>query len=215
MTSPHLEIDHSDEPIRLFKSDFLEFFTHISPVVVIVVWLPVVALSLFNAIRINTISILIILVGYISGLFLWTISEYLLHRFLFHFKPRNKWQERIAFLIHGIHHVQPQIKTRLVMPPALAIPLAAIFFGLFYLVFSIILSADVWTYTIFAGFISGYIIYDLTHYATHHFRMRRGIWKGLKRHHMQHHYKNPDLQFGVSSPLWDYAFKTMPKVRKS
>jgi sterol desaturase/sphingolipid hydroxylase (fatty acid hydroxylase superfamily) len=214
MTSPHIEIDHNDEPIRLFKSDFLEFFTHISPIVVVAIWLPIVLLCLFNSVNLGTASFPVILIGYLSGLFLWTISEYLLHRFLFHFRPRNKWQERAAFLFHGIHHAQPKIKTRLVMPPALAIPLAAIFYGLFYLVFSVFLSAETWTYSTFAGFITGYIFYDLTHYATHHFPMRRGIWKWLKRHHMQHHYKNPDLQFGVSSPLWDYAFTTMPKVKK-
>jgi sterol desaturase/sphingolipid hydroxylase (fatty acid hydroxylase superfamily) len=51
----------------------------------------------------------------------------------------------------------------------------------------------------------------LTHYATHHFPMRRGILKFLKRYHMQHHYKTPDQRFGVSSPLWDVVFGTFPK----
>ncbi len=57
----------------------------------------------------------------------------------------------------------------------------------------------------------GYLIYDITHYATHHFTMRRGIFKFLKRYHLKHHYKTPDLRYGVSSPLWDWVFGTMPK----
>jgi hypothetical protein len=37
----HMPINHSETPIRLFQSDFLEFFSHISPVTVTVIWLPV------------------------------------------------------------------------------------------------------------------------------------------------------------------------------
>jgi hypothetical protein len=63
----------------------------------------------------------------IVGLILWTLIEYGVHRFVFHFKPRNAWQERISFLFHGVHHAQPMAKSRLVMPPAVSIPLALLF----------------------------------------------------------------------------------------
>ncbi len=49
------------------------------------------------------------------------------------------------------------------------------------------------------------------HYATHHFPMRWGFLGYLKRHHMLHHYKTPDLRFGVSSPFWDWVYGTLPK----
>ena len=119
--------------------------------------------------------------------------------------------ERIAFLFHGVHHAQPQCKTRLVMPPVVSIPLAALFFGLFYLVFAVIFKAPQLIAPVFSGFIIGYLIYDLTHYATHHFAMRAGYAKYIKRYHMQHHYKTPDKRFGVSSPLWDMVFNTKPE----
>lgn len=99
------------------------------------------------------------------------------------------------------------------MPPAGSIPLALLFFGFFYLVFSVILQVTPWLYPAFTGFLIGYLIYDLMHYATHHFPMRKGIWKQLKRLHMQHHYKYPDQLFGVSSPVWDYVFSTLPKEK--
>jgi len=41
--------------------------------------------------------------------------------------------------------------------------------------------------------------------------MRGGYAKYIKRYHMQHHYKTPNARFGVSSPLWDKVFKTMPE----
>ena len=78
------------------------------------------------------------------GLFLWTLAEYNVHRFLFHLRPRSPWQERMVFLLHGIHHYQPHCKTRLVLPPALSVPMAAIFFALFYLILGVLLGASPW-----------------------------------------------------------------------
>jgi sterol desaturase/sphingolipid hydroxylase (fatty acid hydroxylase superfamily) len=213
----HLPVDHSPTPIRLFKSDFLEFFTHISPVTVVVIWLPVAIFFILRSVRAwaGLAFPLIILVALLLGVFLWTFAEYTLHRFVFHFRARRPWQERVIFLFHGIHHAQPQCKTRLVMPPAVSIPMAFIFYGLFYGLVGIGLSSPQWVDPLFAGFILGYLIYDLTHYATHHFRMRSGVLKFLKRYHMQHHYKTPDQRFGVSSPLWDVVFGTMPKEKSA
>jgi sterol desaturase/sphingolipid hydroxylase (fatty acid hydroxylase superfamily) len=138
------------------------------------------------------------------------LAEYLLHRFLFHFPAKTKWQERLSFLFHGIHHEQPKIKTRLVMPPAVSIPLALIFYGFYFLVFDVILNLPHWTAPIFAGFILGYIFYDMTHYATHHIPMRKGYLRMVRQQHMHHHFQTPNQRFGVTSPLWDYVFNTMP-----
>lgn len=210
--SNHLPTNHSDVPIRLFKSDFLEFFTHISPIVVLIIWLPVSLYFLISAIVSLPVglSVVFIPIAFLFGLLLWTLSEYLLHRFLFHYEPKNATQEKIFFMFHGIHHAQPQCKTRLVMPPVLSIPLAAVFYGLFYLVFSLVLGIPHWVAPTFSGFILGYLAYDMIHYATHHFAMRDGYWKYIKRYHMQHHYKTPTKRFGVSSPIWDSVFQTKP-----
>ena len=145
------------------------------------------------------------------GLIVWTLAEYLLHRYLFHYTPRTPRQERIFFLFHGVHHYQPQDKTRLVMPLPVSIPLALLFYGLFYVILASLLGAPQWVNPVMTGFIIGYLAYDLTHYATHHFPMRWGFLRFVKRHHMTHHYKTPEARFGVSSPLWDFVFGTMGK----
>ena len=208
----HLPIDTNPKspPIRLFKSNFLEFFTHINPAIVIGLWVPVTVLLIVYAVMTAPGSgfPLFIPVGFLMGLFLWTLAEYILHRFLFHFKPLNPLQERILFLFHGVHHVQPQEKSRLVMPFPVSIPLASLFFGLFYLVLAVWLKSPQWVAPLMSGFLTGYLAYDLTHYATHHFPMRSGYAKFIKRYHMQHHYKDPDTRFGVSSPIWDWVFRT-------
>jgi sterol desaturase/sphingolipid hydroxylase (fatty acid hydroxylase superfamily) len=208
----HLPIDASREaePIRLFKSDFMEFFTHISPVTIIALWLPIAVLCIAYA-AVNAPGAAFpafIPLGLLLGLVLWTFAEYTLHRFLFHFKPTNPTQERVFFLFHGIHHAQPQVKTRLVMPFPVSIPMAAVLFGLIYLVVAVLLKAPQWVAPLMSGFLIGYLAYDLTHYATHHLPMRSGIAKYLKRYHMQHHYKDPNTRFGVSSPIWDWVFGT-------
>ena len=209
----HYTISHDPEPIRLFKSDFMEFFTHISPVVVIIIWLPVAGFFLGRSIVAAVGASAFpwhIPAGFLLGVFLWTLSEYLLHRFVFHYRPHGAFQERVVFLFHGIHHAQPQCKTRLVMPPVVSIPLALVFYGLFYLITARLLGQPAWADPLSSGFTLGYLAYDLTHYATHHFTMRIGVFKFLKRHHMRHHYRTPDQRFGVSSPLWDWVFRTVP-----
>jgi sterol desaturase/sphingolipid hydroxylase (fatty acid hydroxylase superfamily) len=211
-SSNHVPIDHSDVPIRLFRSDFLEFFTHISPIVVLAIWGPVALYFLVTALRgsLPGGAWLTLPLGFLLGLFLWTLTEYGVHRFVFHHEARSPRQQRIFFLFHGVHHAQPQCKTRLVMPPIVSVPLALIFYGLFYLVWAVILGEPQWIAPCFAGFVTGYLAYDMIHYATHHFPMRWGFLKFLKRYHMQHHYNTPDARYGVSSPLWDRVFGTYP-----
>jgi dihydroceramide fatty acyl 2-hydroxylase len=208
----HLPIDKSKDPqsIRLFKSDFLEFFTHISPVTILVLWLPLTAFLLVKAVQAAPAGIFpwYIPGAFVMGLFLWTFGEYTLHRFLFHYKAKTPQTERIFFLFHGVHHATPQDKTRLVMPFPVSIPMGLIYYGLITLILGGLLKIPQWIYPLAAGTVAGYLTYDLVHYATHHFPMRRGYAKYIKRYHMAHHYKSPDTRFGVSSPLWDWVFGT-------
>ncbi len=207
------EINHSSIPIRLFESDFLEYFTHVHPAVIVVLWTPVIVYAYLWGYQIRPAGsgLAYLPATFLIGLFVWTFVEYNIHRFFFHFHPQTPLQDRIVFLFHGVHHVQPRMKTRLVMPPVVSLPLGAFFLLLFYLLFGRLLGRTEWVGPLLSGFALGYLIYDLTHYATHHFPMRRGrYFRFLKRHHMLHHYKTPDLRFGVSSPFWDWVYGTLP-----
>ena len=206
-------IDRSDAPIRLFRSDFLEFFTHIHPGVILAIYVPVVAVFLARGLeeRPGGAQALPVLGTYASGIVLWSLVEYVLHRFLFHFEPSHPRMRWIWYLIHGVHHEQPQCKTRLLMPPILSIPLAFLFYGLFRGIVGGLLAAPLAVAPLFAGFVTGYLIYDMMHYAEHHLSMRWGPLKYLKRYHLLHHFKTPEHRFGVSSPLWDLVFGTGPR----
>lgn len=122
---------------------------------------------------------------WIGGLCLWSLIEYILHRFLFHVErynpslfyiyqssnrplrwlPDNRVGLTLHFLLHGIHHYLPMDKYRLVMPPTLFVVLAAPFWKLAHTVFFYNWYAAV---TVYCGGIFGYICYDLTHYFLHH-----------------------------------------------
>lgn len=208
----HPEISRSREPIRLFESGFLEFFTHVHPAVILAIWAPVLAYFLYRAIAglVPAGAAYVIPVSFVIGLLIWTLAEYILHRFVFHFPARTPRQERLSFLFHGVHHAQPMSKTRLVMPPAVSIPLALLFYGLFLLVVGVAVGRPHWVAPLFAGFATGYLFYDMLHYSMHHLRMRGGYLKFVRRHHMQHHGATPDLRFGVTSAFWDRVFGTEP-----
>jgi sterol desaturase/sphingolipid hydroxylase (fatty acid hydroxylase superfamily) len=144
----------------------------------------------------------------VGGVIFWSFAEYVLHRHVFHFKKDTPWGRRFHFLIHGVHHDFPDDKDRLVMPLGASIPMGAIFFSLFF--------AAMGNYGLafFVGFGIGYLTYDGTHFAIHHFKMNGPIGKFLKKHHMLHHHIDHSGGFGVSSPLWDVVFRTMPQPKK-
>lgn len=210
-------IDHGEEPIRLFRSNFLEYFTHITPQTVLFIWVPVIVFLIIKSYLTSgangypAVALLSMIIVWLIGIILWTFAEYFLHRFVFHYHPHSEMMKRIVFLFHGIHHAQPQCKTRLVMPPAVSIPMAFLFYCLFYFLVGIGIGKPDTVNPMVAGFMTGYLIYDLTHYATHHFPMRSRWLRFLKRHHMKHHFKTPNQRFGVSTPIWDIVFLTYPK----
>jgi sterol desaturase/sphingolipid hydroxylase (fatty acid hydroxylase superfamily) len=198
--------------IRLFKSPFFEWFSHIHPLTPLVVWAPVTVWNLWQAFETDGFRLPEVLGIGLLALLTWSLTEYALHRFVFHFEPKGEWLERLHFIMHGIHHADPVDPTRLVMPPPVSIVLSLMLYPLFLAVVG-----PRWIHPFFAFFIAGYLAYDYIHYAVHHFTPRTRLGKQLKQSHMIHHYVNHQLRWGVSSPLWDVVFGTFnePKpVRK-
>lgn len=141
------------------------------------------------------------------GLFIWTFLEYLLHRFLFHLDdhlPDNRVFISLHFLLHGVHHYLPMDKYRLVMPPVLFSALAYPFWRLAHFLFSYSWYAAT---AVFCGGLFGYVCYDLTHYFLHHQNLP-SYYKTLKKLHLEHHFLDYELGFGVTSPFWDKVFGT-------
>jgi 4-hydroxysphinganine ceramide fatty acyl 2-hydroxylase len=205
-----LYVSNKDETARMFKSDFLEAFSKVHWSVPLFIYVPVIGYLFYLSIVDYEVSAVEIFGLIVAGLFIWTITEYLLHRFIFHFHTTSDFGKRITFMFHGVHHDYPNDTKRLVMPPSVSIPLATGFFFLFKAILG-----DISVASFFIGFITGYLFYDISHYAIHHFNMHSKFWLVIKNHHMRHHYQSPELGFGVSSPLWDKILKTGYDVKKT
>ncbi|KAJ5204835.1 uncharacterized protein N7498_005714 [Penicillium cinerascens] len=186
--------------------NFLEPLSKTAWYVVPIMWLPLVAYgTMIGAGGLNNPSAAA--AYWVGGVCLWSLIEYLMHRFLFHvdnWLPDNRVGLTLHFLLHGIHHYLPMDKYRLVMPPTLFVVLAAPFWKLAHAVFFYNWYAAV---QVFCGGVFGYVCYDLTHYFLHH-RNLPMYYKGLKKYHLQHHYADFENGFGVTSRFWDRVFGT-------
>jgi dihydroceramide fatty acyl 2-hydroxylase len=194
---------------RMFDNDLLEKFSRIHPITPFVVYVPVIAAMWYRSWT-REVGLLATVAMSFGGLLVWTLTEYTLHRYFFHWYRDTPFGRRAHFLLHGVHHDFPNDGDRLVMPLLTSVPLALIFYTAFYFVFGGVRMAE----PFYAGFTIGYLTYDGTHYAVHHFKQTSRIGKFIKRHHMLHHHADHDGGFGVSSPIWDYVFGTMPQVKK-
>jgi sterol desaturase/sphingolipid hydroxylase (fatty acid hydroxylase superfamily) len=200
-------ISNKDETIPLFDNPLLEYFSHIHPVTPLVTFIPVAAVTGYWGY--TELGVLRLLATFAAGILVWTLTEYVLHRWVFHYEPKSQWGQHIHFLVHGIHHAYPRDSTRLVMPLLVSVPLAVLFYWGFVVAFGLYANA------LFSGFIVGYMAYDSVHYATHHLPMRGRIGRFLKTYHMRHHYEDGHTAYGVSNPMWDYVIGTVPPYLKN
>jgi sterol desaturase/sphingolipid hydroxylase (fatty acid hydroxylase superfamily) len=193
----------------MFENPLLEFASRVHPAVPPLLYLPVVVICLVLAIGREDLGVASVAGVFLLGLVAWSLAEYLLHRFVFHFEPDTRWGRRLHFIIHGVHHDYPHDPMRLVMPPSVSVPLAILVFLLFRF-----LVGPVWSLPFFAGFLVGYLIYDMTHFHIHHHRSDNKLSLALRRYHYRHHFQQSDRGFGVTSSLWDRVFRTVPVLRK-
>ncbi|KAM6250755.1 fatty acid 2-hydroxylase isoform X3 [Aptenodytes patagonicus] len=186
-----------DRPIRLFHSDFLESLSKTAWYVVFMVWAPVVLylswVSYTSLAQGNTRLFSSFTTEYsipvhkyyfpfifLLGMFLWSLLEYLIHRFVFHMKPpaSNYYLITLHFLLHGQHH-------KLLLPEVLGL-------------------------SVFVGGLCGYVIYDMMHYYLHYGSPKKGTYLyGLKAYHVKHHFEHQKSGFGISTRFWDHPFRTL------
>jgi cyclopropane-fatty-acyl-phospholipid synthase len=149
----------------------------------------------------------------LGGVALWSLLEYLLHRFVLHgVAPFSRW--------HHLHHQHPT--ALIASPSALSLSL-----------FLLLASLPAWwllggwaALALTLGLLAGYLVYGLTHHATHHSVpawIRHNAWMSERRvrhaiHHAAHHIKArgescKPCHFGVSNSFWDSVFGTNTLIR--
>ncbi len=195
---------------RLFEQPALEMLTKTRPWVIYSLYIPVNALMLYVAYADYHLAALQMAGLFITGIVCWTLTEYLIHRFLFHFEARSDFGKRMVYIFHENHHEFPRDKTRLFMPPLPSVIMSSTVLLIFALVSYFTTGSIGDSLVFFPGFITGYLVYVTIHYAIHVYPPPKYL-KALWRNHHLHHYKYDDKAFGVSSSFWDRVFGTLPR----
>lgn len=207
---------------RLFDSGLFEGFSRNKYYMIPILWFPLVLYMIYSAMtyKFTTKSIfenylqldsasfnpLAVFSSFFLGFCLWTLLEYGLHRYAFHFEnriPENRYLIWLHFIIHGIHHTIPMDPDRLVFPPVLFVITFTMIYNIAKLLFS-----GAFHNLVAAGVVLGYICYDLTHYFVHHSTPGLKHFKEMKKYHHKHHYVDDKKGYGITSKIWDYVFHT-------
>src|SRR5947207_2253080 len=191
----------------MFDRPWMDRFTRIHPAVVPLIFVPTILIMAY--IGADNTSTWRFFAYLVVGYGLWTLTEYWLHRVIFHFEPEDGLGAKLHWLIHGVHHEHPNDPNRLVMPPSASIPLAAIFL----LAYRVLFSAPDWL-AVSAGFLLGYVVYDTMHWYLHHRIPRSRVGRRLRELHLRHHFQDDTRGFGISAPYWDRVFRTAPVSRR-
>jgi len=198
---------HSFPPltsIRLFESQFFEFFSRYPWWYILPLWIPIVLYNIGIDLLLNVSSPASLISSFVYGVLFWTCLEYVAHRWIFHMDTYTHFGNFFHFMAHGIHHLSPMDPDRLTFPPIFSVFIVALVYK------SVALFPIPNLNTFFAGGLAGYVMYDTMHYFFHHGTVcdNNSYLKWMRSRHFRHHYVCPDKNFGVSFPMWDYVFGT-------
>lgn len=193
---------------QLFRNSYLEMLTKTHPLVIWGMYFPAsMGLLYYSYVRLDFAGWKITAL-FFTGMFFWTLFEYIMHRFAFHHVAESERAKKITYILHGNHHHFPRDKERLFMPPVPSLILAIVLLSLQYLLLGKL------AFMFFPGFIIGYLMYGTMHYAIHAWNPPFRWMKPLWRNHHLHHYKDEGKGYGVSTTIWDRIFGTMFDLKK-
>ena len=188
---------------RLFENPILERLTRTHISVPLVIFFSYAAGLLYWSVTYTSLSAGTTVGMFFLGMLSFTWVEYNVHRYFFHMKATTERRAKIQYTAHGVHHEFPKDKDRLAMPPVLSITISTILLFVFRLILGDLV------FSFLPGFLVGYAGYLSVHYMVHAFQPPKNFFKALWINHGTHHYKDGQVVFGVSSPLWDYIYRTM------
>jgi sterol desaturase/sphingolipid hydroxylase (fatty acid hydroxylase superfamily) len=138
----------------------------------------------------------------IVGIVLWTLTEYVVHRFIYHTMP-------IIRTYHEAHHQEP----RALLGTPVGLGIVVIFLVVYFPIkpFSLAVASG-----LTSGTLLGYFGYMLVHHAVHHWPVSRGTYLyRMRLRHSAHHYSAEAGNFGVTTAAWDFAFGTHIEGKRS
>ena len=139
-------------------------------------------------------------IGLVSGVVLWTLLEYTLHRFVFH----RRMLGASASKEHLLHHAKVDYFAHWSIKVAIAVPVLLAIMTLASLLVGWQLGTSVPM-----GVLAGYSFYEVLHRRIHLRAPLNAYGRWARRHHLLHHFGKSDMNHGVTSPIWDLAFGTL------
>ena len=193
---------------QIFENPYLERMTKTNIAVPISIFIIIATGLIIYGLLNGFLNVLSAVGLFFVGWLIFSLIEYLAHRHVFHMETDTPMKKNIQYTFHGNHHDFPKDKDRLAMPPIVSLFIASFLFFTFKLIFG------QFVFGIVAGLLFGYALYLFVHYAVHAYAPPKNFLKTLWIHHSIHHYKDPNRAYGVSTPLWDWVFGTMPERKK-
>jgi len=136
------------------------------------------------------------------GFFFWLFLEYVVHRYIFHYKSKNATIRKIVYAIHGIHHAKPKQDEHFNVPVLPIVIMWFVVIGLSYLIFG------VYAFPLLSGTMLMHLYYNYIHYVIHKEKTTNKYLKMIKKNHMKHHYEDSTKNFGVTNVIFDKLFHT-------
>jgi sterol desaturase/sphingolipid hydroxylase (fatty acid hydroxylase superfamily) len=148
------------------------------------------------------------LVFSVVGLVVWTLMEYLVHRFVLHvaFPSGKSWTSRVLHRLfdasHADHHARPfdgyHINGHL----------DTLFVAVWLMPLSFLAPPYTASMAV-AGLFAGYTAEEWAHHAMHFDNFRWRYFQYVRRRHLYHHSRHGQgTAYGITSAFWDKVFGT-------
>jgi hypothetical protein len=148
---------------------------------------------------------LVFVCAFLLGAIGWTLVEYLLHRFVFHAASAKGPGARE----HRKHHAHVDYFAPWWQKALAAVAATAILLPLLSFIVGVEGGA-----ACTLGFISMYLLYEILHRRAHTRAPRSHYGRWRRKNHLAHHFVDPRLAQGVTTPIWDLVFRTRLSVER-
>ncbi len=199
-------VSHKEVPAEIYDKEIFANMYTTNPVGYLYFYVPLFLVLTIYSLAVLAISIFTYFAYVAAAIGFWTVFEYVMHRYFFHWQPTNKWGKQFIYSLHKAHHEYPNDNRLLLVSWLLSFPSFLMLYGLFY-----VLLGSVNVNPFMAGMVACYIAYDWLHYASHNYNFKNSLFQKLKRHHMMHHFQDKEKNYGFTSTLWDKILNTFLK----
>lgn len=151
---------------------------------------------------------LVLIPAFGLGAVLWTLGEYVLHRFAMH-ELKGKG---IMSREHLEHHVKASWHWSYIFPLAWTGQILVGF--LVWMPVGTVLVDRAFGIVVATGWSLGYFFYEYQHMVSHLKPPRNRYQRWLRIHHFHHHFGHPMANHGVSVPWWDRVFGTYERPER-